>query len=123
MGAQRFVGSASSASPGYALLYRAYSHGSMRTICEAVNKSTIALKYQRALNCTTIDQNLRDCASTFVELQLARHGADYDPQAPITVTDASNAVVSAAEAIRSLTMAPPADRDDFLALLLVGIRD
>jgi hypothetical protein len=95
----------------------------MRTICEAVNKSTMALKYQRALGCTTIDQNLRDCASTFVELQLARHGADYDPQASITVTDASNAVVSAAEAIKSLSLAPHANRDDFLALLLVGVRD
>jgi len=56
-------------------------------------------------------------------LQVARHAADYDPQAPITVTDASNAVVSAAEAIKSLALAPPADRDDFLALLLVGVRD
>jgi hypothetical protein len=114
---------AGSASPGYGLLYRGYSHGSMRANCEAVNKSTMALKYQRALGCTTIDQNLRDCASTFVELQVARHAADYDPQAPITVTDASNAVVSAAEAIKSLALAPPADRDDFLALLLVGVRD
>jgi len=121
--AQRFIGASSAASAGYAILYRGYSHGSMRTICEAVNKSILALKYQRVLGHTNIDQDLRDCASTFVALQAARHSADYDPHAPITLDDASNAIASANEAMKSLAKAPSADRDDFLALLLVGVRD
>jgi len=94
----------------------------MKKVCDEVDKDVLAKKYRR-LGYGQFGEDIRVCARTFVELQQKRHDADYDPQLPITLSEAFDAIADVELAIARLEVSPLGERDDFLALLLVGSRE
>jgi hypothetical protein len=59
---------------------RAFSHGDMKAVCRQFGSSNMTriAAGTRALIDAPLENELRSVASAFVELQEARHGADYD---------------------------------------------
>lgn len=121
-GADRFFGHADRQSAGYALLYRAFDHGRMRRTCEDVGKPALASAQQKQLGRTAFHSALQAFSRSFTRLQSARHRADYDPHAELTMVEAQGAIDEAERAIASLAAAPDVERSDFLALMLGGGR-
>ena len=93
----------------WAHAYRGLQHGDAKTACEAV----------RNIN---FPQAIKDCADAFVELQLARHAADYDPAHRLTRAAAILAVRKAEDAVRKLRSAAAKDRHAFAVQVLVKKR-
>lgn len=122
-GADRFAGASEAASPAYAILYRGFSHGRMKAVCAAVDVARLSLTLQRQLGRDVIHPELRDCARAFIELQRARHLADYDPHYVCTQAGAADSVDQAEVAISAFARAPEADRSDLLAFMLTPARD
>jgi hypothetical protein len=81
--------------------YRGLQHGDAKTACEAVRNMDFPPSF-------------KDCANAFVQLQLARQDADYDPIHRLSRTDALLAVDRAEDAVRKLRSAdteePPSVR-------------
>jgi hypothetical protein len=90
-------------------MYRALDHGRAKSASEA------------ARNLGFPDE-LKDCADAFVELQKARHDADYDPLFRPSRQDALQAVVRAGDAISKLRSAPIKHRRAFTVQLLMQKR-
>lgn len=90
-------------------MYRAIDHGRARTASEAARN-------------LGFPQALKDCADAFVELQKARHDADYDPLYRPARHDAQLAVVRARDAIAKLRSAPVKHRRAFAVQLLMQKR-
>ncbi len=61
-------------------LQRAYNHAAMKTVCQNLH-TLIPLMTQ------PLEPQLRDVARTFVDLQQARHDADYDRSVTFIRTD------------------------------------
>ena len=59
-------------------LGRAFRHSTMKTVAQRFATSTPPTKLERALNAQPIQPALADVATTFGDLQQARHEADYD---------------------------------------------
>lgn len=93
----------------WAQTYRALEHGKAKAACESARN-------------LAFPQDLKDVADAFVELQKARHDADYDPLHRLTRAQAQAAVAQARDSITKLRAAPIADRRAFVALLLFGKR-
>jgi uncharacterized protein (UPF0332 family) len=89
--------------------YRALDHGPAKTACEQL----------RSLN---FPPRLQDCGDAFVEFQLARHRADYDPAHRLQRAEALAAVARAEEAIGQLKSCRRKDRKAFAVLLLLKRR-
>lgn len=121
--AERFMGAGSAGRPGYAILYRGFSHGRMKSVCQAVDVAQLSAHLSRQLGRSAIDRSLRDCASGFVALQLARHQADYDPLARFDLAYATDIVDLATLAIDAFASAPVEERADLLALMLSTSRE
>jgi hypothetical protein len=122
-GADRFMGTGNAARPGYALIYRGFSHGRMKVVCIPLDVAALSPTLQRQLGATAVSQEMRDFASDFVALQDARLRADYDPQAVFIHSDAIDAVVQAELALQAFDRTTPDERADVLALMLAGARD
>lgn len=120
--ALRFMGPGHEQSPGYTILYRSFDHGYMRTVCEALQASTLSRRYRTALNRTAASQGIRDFATAFTEFQDLRHDADYDPAARFLQADVVVLIDEAAVAIVAFDNAPADERTDVLALLMVKPR-
>jgi len=93
----------------WAQAYRGLQHGDARVACEAVRNLVFA-------------QGIKDCAEAFVQLQTARHAADYDPLYRLTRGDALEAVRRAKDAIGALRSARSMDRRAFAVQVLVRKR-
>ncbi len=93
----------------WAQAYRGLQHGDAKTACEAVRN----LDFPRSL---------KDCAIAFVQSQLARQDADYDPIHRLSRTDAILAVDRAEDAIRKLRSADTKSRRAFAVHVLVRKR-
>ncbi len=65
---------------------------------------------------------MRDFASGFVQLQEERYRADYDPSSSFKLSDSENGVKQAEAAMTAFDQAPPDEKADVLALMLVGSR-
>jgi uncharacterized protein (UPF0332 family) len=89
--------------------YRALQHGEAKMACDSAHKLSFSASILR-------------CAKTFVELQVLRHDADYDPDARYNRTEALNAIALAEDAIRSLRASSKKDRRAFAVLLLLKKR-
>lgn len=88
--ADELVGARRNSTPEWGRVYQGLEHG--------VAKSTLLLAQTRSS-----DEGIRRFASIFVNLQAARHQADYDPQAPALLREnALEALVEAEEAARLL---------------------
>lgn len=90
-------------------MYRALDHGRAKSASEAARN-------------LGFPQGLKDCADSFVELQKARHDADYDPLHRPTRPEALQAVVRARDAISKLRTAPLKHRRAFAVQLLMQKR-
>lgn len=90
----------------YALVYRAFEHRRMADACKRISADT------------SRSPLMRRCATLFVELQVDRHDADYDPDRKFTRSDAKTAVTKARTAITTLGLDADRERLLFLTSLL-----
>jgi hypothetical protein len=90
-------------------VYRALQHGPAKDAC----KQTRSLGFPNPITA---------CAAAFVDLQEARHAADYDPNVRVTRATAQALVDLAENAIRDLAAAPKPERKAFAVLLLLRKR-
>ncbi len=93
----------------WAQAYRGLQHGDARAACEAIRNQNVSAA-------------IKVCADAFVELQTARHAADYDPLHRLTRAMALLAVRRARDAIYKLRSAIPKDRRAFAVQVLVRKR-
>lgn len=89
--------------------YRALDHGSAKAACEAIRNIDFPAE-------------IKDCAEAFIDLQKARHDADYDPLRRVTRYDALAAVLKAQDAIAKLREAPNKDKRAFAVQVLMKKR-
>ena len=91
--------------------YRALEHGIARRQCE-----------RREIN--RFPSGIRDFAGAFVEAQINRHTADYDPRPDpqINKSDVAQGVQAAEYAIRRLRQSPIRDRRAFAIYVLLRHR-
>lgn len=120
--ADRFIGSDQQESAAYAILYRNFDHGPMRSICRDLDTATLNERLRRLLRRDRVSAELRSFASAFVALQDARHSADYDPSAWFEPSDAELLVVGARAALAAFDRIAPDELTDFLALLMARAR-
>ena len=120
--AERFVGSGKTSSAAYAIIYRGFDHHHIRAVCENLKARTLTDRYKAALGRSAASQHMRDFASTFPELQDARHAADYHPTYGVALSQAISFVDLAGVAITAFERCSIEERDDVLALMLVKLR-
>jgi hypothetical protein len=107
--ADQHVGAALRTDPRYPAVYRSIEHGRARQVCERASKSA------------TSSRELVKIATAFVNLQDARHAADYDPSEKFYVSDARLLFLEAEGAIEAIRT-EFADKKLFLTRLLVRER-
>jgi uncharacterized protein (UPF0332 family) len=93
----------------WAHAYRGLQHGDAKTACEGVRN-------------LTFPQEIKDCADAFVELQIARHSADYDPLHRLTRGKAILTVQKAEDAVKKLRSVGAKDRRAFAVQVLIKKR-
>lgn len=120
--AERFMGPGQEKAAGFSLLYRGFDHRQIRSVCEALQMSTLKEKYKRHLARTAVSQDMRDFAGAFPPLQDARHLADYDPAFQFLPSDASSLIDLAKVGMDAFDRVAPDERTDVLALMMVGAR-
>ena len=89
--------------------YRAFDHGTAKNACGQL----------RGLG---FPSTLCDCGAAFVELQQARHSADYDPDHRVRRADALASIALADKAITLLHASDRRDRKAFAVQLLLKRR-
>ena len=108
--ADQLVGRGSSRSTtAWVQAYRALEHGFAKNACKGAEKLGFS-------------SELVHCANEFIELQQARHDADYDPQATFLRAEVLDLVNRAQVSIEKLHGARTADRRAFAVLLLLKRR-
>lgn len=117
--AARFADEGSAA---HALIYRAFEHGQMRAVCEAVDRDALADRWARALGRRSVSRDARDFAGAFVVAQERRMAADYDPRASFYPSDVRNGLDEVGRALDAFARVAPGERADLLALLMVRAR-
>lgn len=120
--ATRFMGSGQEERPGYGLLYRGFQHGRMRRVCQDLTASPLRPALQRQLGRSDAGAEMRQVALAFIQLQDARHAADYDPAAAFSPVNAESRLLQAELAIATFARVPPEEQADILALMLVDPR-
>ncbi len=115
-GADRFVGEENENRPGYALIYRSFSHRRMKAVCAALDVARLNPSLQRQLGVAAVSRDMRDFASEFVALQDARNRADYDPQARFLRPDTIRVVDQAELALRLFERTTADERADVLCV-------
>ena len=65
-------------------LARAFAHAEMKEVSRQFALNNVSAKIQPGLNGLALPSELRRLATTFVDLQQARHEADYDPARKFT---------------------------------------
>ena len=122
-GADRFMGVGAQRSGGFKLLYRGFNHGQMRKVCIELDKATLSPSFQVKLGRTIVSQEMRDFATGFIQLQDARHRADYDPSpTPFSISDSNDLIDVANDAMAKFDQAGADERVDVLAMMLVNSR-
>jgi hypothetical protein len=121
-GAERFMGPGMEKSGGYSLIYRAFNHGRMRRVCEALAAGRLSPASQEQLGRTSISQEMRLFANNFVSHHEVRQLADYDPLADLPQHAVLIFVDAAEAAIAAFDQAAPDEQADVLALMLTNPR-
>ena len=101
-----------------AVLRRAFDHATMKEACREIVKPN-AGKLAKGMDGNAVPVALKDVAEAFIELQQARHEADYDSLRTFTRAEALDLVDMAEQAFanwRTIRRTIPADV--FLAALL-----
>lgn len=122
--ADTLVGKTKRSEPAYALVYRAFEHGKMRSRAEQATKpqSKIA-KALPSFGIAAFSDHIRKGAAGFVDLQAERHKADYDPRYRPSLEAAQAQIDAARRAIENFTNAEKAEYQLFLLILLFEPRD
>lgn len=109
--ADQLIGATRSSRPQRAWVqtYRAVEHGMAKAQCQ-----------RRVME--EFPKEIQDFAALFVELQGARHRADYDPTSSFTASEARTLVQRAAKAIRDFAKAAQRDRRAFAAFVVLKLR-
>ena len=101
-------------------LRRAFSHGNMNTVAQMFAKSSVSPKLGPGLNGNPLPTKLIKVAEAFVDLQQARHDADYNMEQRFSRQDVLDLISQADQAVadwRDVRNTLPADT--FLVGLLV----
>lgn len=105
------------------MLYRSFDHIHMKTVCEALQVSTLKSKFKDALRRSAVSQDTRDFAFAFPALQAARHLADYDPAVAFLPSEVSSLIDAAGVAMGAFDRISPDEQADVLALMMVKARN
>lgn len=110
--ADTFIGgqSAQRSTPAWRQVYRSVEHGFAKKQCR--NTAKICL----------FPQEIQDIANTFVELQVERHAADYDPLHRLVRSEVKSEIDRAEQVIRGFRTVPIRDRRAFAAWITFNTR-
>ena len=101
-------------------LRRAFAHADMKAVAVGFASGTISEKIRPGLNGEPLQPELRDVAGAFVELQQARHEADYDIAGRFTRAVVLDLVEQATQAFDNWNVVRGTiQADTFLTALLV----
>ncbi len=120
--ADNFVGRAQRSTLEYGLVYRSVDHKSLRDLCLEVQKATLPAKYRGYEPAGGFGPDIRVFAAGMIELQDARHAADYDPMLRFKTADARLAISTGRSALTRFARASARRRGRFLSLLLFSPR-
>jgi hypothetical protein len=98
-------------------LTRSFTHQALRDTCEWIAGRGRAPRHAAALVTTLSITAIQGVATAFLDLQEARHDADYDHLAPFDKATVLQHVRVAERAIATLAGASAQDRQTFFALL------
>lgn len=102
-------------------LARAFTHQEMKIVAERFSKGTVPPRLANLLPSTSIPTQLQDVAMAFVELQQARHEADYNLSKRFSRQEAVDLVEMASDAFASWKMIRrTVEADIFLVGLLIN---
>lgn len=109
--ADGLVGGTKSRRPNKAWVevYRGLEHGIGKNACTGARK-------------IDFPQEIKDFAEAFVQLQDARHAADYDPMVRPTKADALFCISLAERSIEAINGVKPADKKAFATWVLISSR-
>lgn len=99
-------------------LARAFSHASMKTVAAGFARNDVSPKIVGGLNGQPIQPELANVAGAFVDLQQARHEADYDLSRRFTRQETVDLVEQAEEAFRDWEVVRKSDQ---AVTFLVGL--
>ena len=100
-------------------LARAFLHGDMKKVAQQFSEGGVSPKLSPGMNGQAVQPELIGVAATFVDLQQARHEADYDTTRRFTRRDVVDLVDRAEQAFRDwTTVRRSVQADAFLAGLL-----
>lgn len=103
--ADSFIGgqSAQRSTPAWRQAYRSLDHGFAKSQC--LNRSVVS----------QFPQAIQDFANAFVELQIERHAADYDPLHRVVRSEVKAEIDRAEQVIKDFKNEPTKDRRAFAA--------
>jgi uncharacterized protein (UPF0332 family) len=107
----------------YELVYRSIDHRALRELCTEVGKTTLTKKYAPYAPSNGFGSNIEAFAAAFVQLQIKRHEADYNPLVRITTSDAARTIQTARAALARFNRASSTRRRAFLTLLMFPPRN
>lgn len=116
--ADMIVGKDRQMSPLYGLVYRKIDHGALRTLCAELVRDQPTSKYVKFVPESGWGDNLSAVCKALVDLQEARHLADYDPLYRVTVKQARDIVETAHVTLACFRKVSATRRRTFLTLLL-----
>lgn len=116
--ADEFVGQGSQRSAEYAMAYRSIDHRTAKRLCLELGKQTPAKAYQTHWPVGGFGADIQAVGVGLVELQEARHRADYDPHFQINTSNATLLVQRARSVVRRLAAASAPQKRLFAAYLL-----
>lgn len=100
------------------MAYRSIDHRTVKRICLELGKPIPAKSFQAHWPANGFSADIQAVGVGFVELQDARHRADYDPHFPINTSNATLLVQRARSVVRRLAAANAAERRLLAAYLL-----
>lgn len=104
------------------LLRRAFDHGEMRSVCVAFSGGTLPMNLAAVLG-GPVPTDLRSVADSFLELQQARHEADYNLSRSFTRDDVQGLIAKTRDAFRRWEAVRTSEAARlYLAALLTGER-
>lgn len=122
--ADTLVGKTKRAEPAYALVYRAFEHGKMRSRAEqAARPQSELARALPSFGLSAFSDEIRKGATAFVGLQIERHKADYDPRYRPRLETAQAQIDAARRAIERFSSADKSEYQLFLLMLLFEPRD
>jgi uncharacterized protein (UPF0332 family) len=100
---------------------RAFQHGEIKQVCKQFQQEPLPEAIRTLLQ-RPVSAELKVVTEAFLDLQEARHEADYDVGARLTRSDALSAVITAEAAFRGWDRVKPEEAHVFLVALAFGAR-